>query len=143
MAMTRIHFKLSTIILGMTSLSLLFAYLVRPSWPAYLVIGIIQCQLIAVIAKIEWNKPIRFGAICGVIWFNANFVYMIAERLLSNRLYQGQLYHEDGPEVFFLVSFLFLLAGSIAGTVIGSFTGVCTNFLFVKVLKLQYHFESQ
>ena len=90
------------------------------------------CLLLFTIPK-YYKSPTLVGGAVGIITATIWMAIMVLYAFIEGPVYQGQLYHEDGPDVFFLLVAFFWFIGSLVaawfGMLVGSVIGVFVGFV--------------
>ena len=90
------------------------------------------CLLLFTIPKYCKSSTLVGGAV-GIITATIWMAIMVLYAFIEGPVYQGQLYHENGPDVFFLMVaffwFIWSLVAAWFGMLVGSVIGVFVGFV--------------
>jgi cell division protein FtsW (lipid II flippase) len=133
----RYQFKLRSLILVAVAFIALLAFWENPSLPSYVFLTVGACVFVLGCLPKYWKFPVLVGGAVGFSVATLLLLVFVGMVVVEAPRYQGQLYHEDGPEAFFVVSLIFWCIGSVAATLFGMLMGVVIELFALGVAKFE------
>lgn len=136
--MTRKQFGLSTLFALLTLAALFAAFIARPNLIQLTVLTIGLSAISAVLGKIHCQRPVLTSTLVGIACPWILIIFDAAHIVATNQRFQGQLYDEDGPAVFFIKTTLILLIFGVSGMLLGNAVGWIMKLSFAVVEELKF-----
>ena len=119
----RFQFKLSFLLSIAIAVSVVAAFFTSPSLFTLTAL-IIGCTGVMLVNIPKYRKiPTLVGGAVGFATATVLVLFMVMYAVIESPVYQGQLYHEDGPAAFFMVVFVVWFVGSFVAAWFGMLVG--------------------
>ena len=123
----RFQFKLRFLLSLSIAVSVIVAFFVGPSLVTFSALLTGCCVFLFSYFPHYRAHPVLVGASVGIALVTLLVGAMVAQVVFEAPRFQGQLYHEDGPEAFFIILFMFWVATSFLVALFGMLVGVVVD----------------
>ncbi len=96
----------------------------------------------SVVGLVKDRRPVVWAACAGAAWPTLVVLFDAALIVLKNQKFQGQLYDEDGPEMFVIKTIVLVSVLALPGFFVGLVPGVIVSALRETWLLLQGQFQN-
>lgn len=137
MSRFRFQFKLGSLLSLAVAICVVIAFWTHASFWTLSVMVVGCCGFLLFNFPRYRKHPALVGAVVGIVTVSIVLLVFALTVVVEAPVYQGQLYHEDGPEAFFMIWLILWGIGSAATSLFGMLAGVLIDLFMSGVASFE------